>query len=188
MYLKPSLSAAEKLARVAFVVAQTEPDGVLFQKCKNKVHLDETWYCLDRNCLKVLLFPGQELEEPRRTQHKAHITKVMMLTAIGMPHQRPDGSYFDGKIGSWPVVEQVPARRNSINRPAGTLETKSISMTSAVYVGIWNKSGGIRDKIRGTSITWYYKFSKMELRLTQATTVLMLSINTYSKEVGAQFW
>jgi hypothetical protein len=30
-YLKPSLSAAQKLARVAFVVvAQKEPDGVLF--------------------------------------------------------------------------------------------------------------------------------------------------------------
>ena len=122
--------------------SQVAPDGVPFQNSKNKVHLDETWSYLDRNCLKVLLFPDQELEEPRRTQHEAHITKAMMLTAIGMPHQRPDGSsYFGGKIGSWPVVEQVPARRNCINRPAGALETKSISMTSAVYVGIRNKAG-----------------------------------------------
>jgi hypothetical protein len=71
-----------------------------------------------------------------------------MLTAIGTPLQRPDGSYFDGKIGSWPVAEQAPARRNSINRPAGALETKPISMTSAVYVGIWNRAGGIHFKIR----------------------------------------
>ena len=38
------------------------------------------------------------VNEPRRAQHKNHI---VMLTAIGMPHHRPEGTYFDRKMGTW---------------------------------------------------------------------------------------
>jgi hypothetical protein len=41
--------------------------------------------------------------------------------------------YFDGKLGIWPFVEKVPAQRGSRNRHRGTLETKPISVTKAVY-------------------------------------------------------
>ncbi|XP_057790875.1 uncharacterized protein LOC131007986 [Salvia miltiorrhiza] len=40
---------------------------------------------------------------------------------------------FDGKIGIWPFTELVPAKRNSKNREAGTLELKPIeSITKQV--------------------------------------------------------
>ncbi|XP_057809045.1 uncharacterized protein LOC131023517 [Salvia miltiorrhiza] len=40
---------------------------------------------------------------------------------------------FDGKIGIFPFIQKVPAKRNSKNRPSGTLETKPIqSVTKEV--------------------------------------------------------
>jgi hypothetical protein len=40
---------------------------------------------------------------------------------------------FNGKVDMLPLVTQVPAARLSRNRPAGTLEWKSHSMTKQVY-------------------------------------------------------
>ena len=42
-------------------------------------------------------------------------------------------AHFDGKIGIWPFARQVAAARNSINRPAGTLEWRLVSVTTAMY-------------------------------------------------------
>lgn len=146
-YLKPSLNTAQKEERLVFVNAQKEPNGQLFENPRNKVHIDETWYYLDRECVKLLVFPGQEIT-PRRVSHKSHITKVMVVTAVGYPHRRPDGSFFDGKIGMWAVTEQVPAARSSKNRPAGTLETKPVIFTSEFYKNLWQQPNGIRAGIR----------------------------------------
>lgn len=40
---------------------------------------------------------------------------------------------FDGKIGIWPFVERVRAQRSSVNRPAGTWETKPIKVKKDNY-------------------------------------------------------
>jgi hypothetical protein len=48
-YLKSMLSITQKQARIVFIEAQKEPGGELFQSCRNKVHLDETWYYLTEN-------------------------------------------------------------------------------------------------------------------------------------------
>jgi hypothetical protein len=40
---------------------------------------------------------------------------------------------FDGKIGIRPFVHQVAAQRSSINRPAGTSETKSLPVTKQSF-------------------------------------------------------
>lgn len=58
----------------------------------------------------------------------------MMLTAIGMPLHRPNGAYFDGKIGTWQIIEQVPAQRASLNRPAGAIETTPASLTADYFL------------------------------------------------------
>ena len=59
----------------------------------------------------------------------------MFLTAMARPRvDQQTGVWWDGKIGTWCFAEQVPAQRNSINRPAGTLETKTINVTWEVTV------------------------------------------------------
>ena len=42
-------------------------------------------------------------------------------------------SYFDGKIGIWPFVETIAAKRNSVNRPKGTTVTSFINVDRNVY-------------------------------------------------------
>lgn len=51
----------------------------------------------------------------------------MFLVAVARPRFDDEGKEtFSGKIGVWPLVHQVAARRSSVNRPSGTLETKPI--------------------------------------------------------------
>jgi hypothetical protein len=58
----------------------------------------------------------------------------MFVCAVACPRWDTRANrYFDGKLGIWPFVEKVPAQRGSRNRPRGTLETKPISVTKAVY-------------------------------------------------------
>jgi len=53
--------------------------------------------------------------------------KVMFLVAMARPRFDSAGrETWSGKIGVWPLVEKVPAKRSSVNRPARTLETKPI--------------------------------------------------------------
>ncbi|KAF0701715.1 Aste57867_7881 [Aphanomyces stellatus] len=59
----------------------------------------------------------------------------MFLGAVTRPRFTNDGAcVFDEKIGLWPIVKRVPAIRNSRNRVAGTIETKSINIDADVYL------------------------------------------------------
>ena len=147
-HIKPTLMPQQKEARIAFIERQKEDDGLHFKSPHNTVHLDEVWYYLDRDSSKELRFPGQVAVSPRRTHSKSHITKVMALVALGYPHQRPDGTFFDGKIGIWFCVESVPAQRSSVNRSAGTPVTTPYVMTADRYVDFYTRVGGVRDRIR----------------------------------------
>ena len=61
-------------------------------------------------------------EAPHRfVKHKSHVEKVMFLVAMARPRM-VGNTYWDGKIGSWPVGKVVLAQRKSVNRPAGTPE------------------------------------------------------------------
>lgn len=59
----------------------------------------------------------------------------MFLCAIARPRCDPTTGecIFDGKIGIWPFTERVQAQRSSVNRPAGTWETKPLNVTKEVY-------------------------------------------------------
>ena len=51
----------------------------------------------------------------------------MFLAAVARPrYDITLNKQFNGKIGIWPFVFNEPAKRNSKNRTAGTLETKPI--------------------------------------------------------------
>jgi hypothetical protein len=80
------------------------------------------------------LSPPHEPDPARNVGHKSHVPKCMFLSAIARPrwdHGR--NQWFDGKLGLWPIAHQVPAQRNYVNRPAGTLEWKDLTMDKARY-------------------------------------------------------
>ncbi|XP_050920259.1 uncharacterized protein LOC127137895 [Lathyrus oleraceus] len=70
-----------------------------------------------------------EEDEPHRTcKSKNFIAKVMFLVALTRPRFDSQGNeIFSGKIGIFPFVTQEPAKRTSVNRVAGTMETKAIT-------------------------------------------------------------
>jgi hypothetical protein len=57
----------------------------------------------------------EQQEAPKRVcAHKLHILKVMFLAAVARPCFDDNGQcIFDGKIGIWPFIEKVPAKRTS---------------------------------------------------------------------------
>jgi hypothetical protein len=70
----------------------------------------------------------------RLVGHKSHILKVMFLVTSARPCYNDTGKFtFDGKIGIWPFVEIVAARRALVCRPAGTIETKPVNVTTQKY-------------------------------------------------------
>ena len=73
---------------------------------------------------KYYLLPNEE--DPYRTcKSKNFVTKVMLLAAIARPRFDVEGKeIFSGKIGIFPFITKLPAKRSSVNRVAGTMETK----------------------------------------------------------------
>ncbi len=58
----------------------------------------------------------------------------MFLAATAKPRWDPHRKkYWDGKVGIWPFAKQEPAKKNSKNRPAGTLEWKSYTVGKVEY-------------------------------------------------------
>ena len=82
----------------------------------------------DRSCNKLHPGPWGDSTSPNMQTQESH-RKGMCLTAVAQPRQNPvNGEWWDGKISTWFFVEQIPAKRTSKNRPAGTLEMKSFKV------------------------------------------------------------
>ncbi len=78
--------------------------------------------------------PG-EVVPTRSVQNKEHMIKVMLfLAAVARPRYDPEGECTcDGKIGMFPFIERVAAKRTSKNREKGTIETKLLPVNKKRY-------------------------------------------------------
>ncbi|ETV68210.1 hypothetical protein H257_15789 [Aphanomyces astaci] len=130
--IRPMLTDVNKYCRLKFELNFMAP-GQDMCEMLDYVHLDEKWFYLTLVNRKFYLVPGEKPPE-RKCKSKRFITKVMFLTAVARPRLNEDtGVWWDGKIGTWPFVKQAAALRSSVNREAGTIETKVISVTKDVY-------------------------------------------------------
>ena len=67
-------------------------------------------------------------------KHKSHITKVMFLCAVARPRFNPcSNSWWDSKLGIWPIGDWEPAKQKSKNRPKGMLVWENKIVTKEVY-------------------------------------------------------
>lgn len=131
--LKPFLTEDNKRKRIEWVFRNLEESTIRvgltprFQDFYDRVHIDEKWFYMTEINSKMYLVPGEE--PPHRTaKSKRFISKVMFLCAVARPRwDRHKNQWFNGKLGIWPFTYVEPARRNSVNRPRGTLVTKPIS-------------------------------------------------------------
>ncbi|KAK2366852.1 hypothetical protein QL285_080188 [Trifolium repens] len=88
---------------------------------------DEKWFYMTKKSMNYYMLPGEDMPE-RNCKSKNFIGKVMFLVAVARPRYDSDGNEtFSGKIGVFPFVTKEIAMRTSVNRVAGTLETKPIT-------------------------------------------------------------
>jgi len=117
--LKPLLTDTHKENRCRFVMDQVDRKTahgrhiLKFRDHYDKVMVDESWMFLCRNNNKLLLCDEIDVLIAPQVQHKSHIEKIMILAVVARPQRRPDGTWFDGKIGIFPCVEEVATKRKS---------------------------------------------------------------------------
>ena len=127
--LKPYLTEAHRGARFVFAAEHLLRTEMRYKDHSFTVHIDEKWFYIYKVNQKFYVFPEEEV--PARFVHnKKNMTKIMFLIAVARPKYNIGGNcYFDGKIGIWPFSEQTPAKKNSKNCPAGTMEWKNYKVT-----------------------------------------------------------
>ena len=75
----------------------------------NRVDINEKCFYLYQVNMTYILVPGEN-------RHKSHIPKAMCLTAVARPCPNSvTGDWWDGKVGTWFFVEQVPVVRSLRN-------------------------------------------------------------------------
>ena len=122
--VEPSLTETNQLTRFYYSADRIRINNytMRFDRGYDEVHLDEKWFFLTQKDRTYYLTEDEE-DVVCRTRHQSHIPKIMFLCAVARPRFNGDGvCTFDGKIGLWPFVENVQARRSSRNRVAGTWE------------------------------------------------------------------
>lgn len=128
--IKPYLTDKNKKDRLRWCLSMLDPRSVpndpVFKGLFDYVFIDEKWFYITKKTLRYYTVPGEE--HPTRTcKNKNYIPKIQILTVLARPRFDPDGTCtFDGKIGCFPFVTYEPAKRSSVNRPAGIIEMKPI--------------------------------------------------------------
>ena len=79
---------------------------------------------------KPALLTSPRLEnDGESVQNKSHIAKVMFGAALARPRKNPvTGEWWDGKVHLHPFVEFKAEQHSSVHHPAGTIETKTITV------------------------------------------------------------
>ena len=138
--IKPFLTDENKLHRIAYAADHviTVNGGSFYDGMYNEIHVDEKWFFISKETQRVYLTQREKRNgdyPKRKCKSKRYLIKVMFLCAVARPRMNEDGEViFDGMIGCWPFVERVRAQRSSVNRPAGTWETKCKSVTKQEYI------------------------------------------------------
>ena len=132
--LKLILTEENKLARILMANHFRDPqDPSKYQDMHDHIHLDEKWFFLTQEKEQYLLL-SDEKNPKCCIKHKSHITKVMFLCAVARLHFNPSvNSWWDGKLGIWPIGDWEPVKQKSKNRPKGTLVWKNKMVTNEVY-------------------------------------------------------
>ena len=132
--LKPILKKENKLARLLMVNHFWNPqDPSRYQDMRDHIHLDEklSFLAQEKECYLLL----SDKKNPKHcAKHKSHITKVMFLCTVARLHFNPSAnSWWDEKLGIWPIGDWEPAKQGSKNRPKGMLVWKNKTVTKDVY-------------------------------------------------------
>ncbi|XP_058782995.1 uncharacterized protein LOC131657639 [Vicia villosa] len=118
--LKPHMKDSNMKDRLRFCLSMLEetslPRDPEFKSMHNIIHIDEKWFYMTKKSANYYLLENED--EPYCTcKNKNFISKVMFLVAVARPRfDDDDKEIFSGKIGVFPLVQKVAAKRSSVNR------------------------------------------------------------------------
>jgi len=138
--LKPKLTATQQHLRMLHCLERIDPltinnrrQTLKFVEQLDEVHIDEKWFFVCNDGESYILVTDEEEPPTRSVKHKSHVAKVMFISAIAKPRQLHNGSWWDGKVGIWPIGRLKYAQRTSVNRPVGTAEWEAENVDQAKY-------------------------------------------------------
>ncbi|ETV77485.1 hypothetical protein H257_08896 [Aphanomyces astaci] len=193
-YVKPLLTEVNMVARVEHCLRflrRMPGGGRVFENMHDYVHVDEKWFFLTKVKRRFYVYDDEELAL-RSVKSKRFITKVMFLAAVARPrYDHHTKKEFDGKIGIWPFVEHILAKRRSKNRARGAPVIPPQTVDSGVYqaANLEKVTSAIKAKFPRTS-------QRSEIYIQQdnasphrcVTTTLMLSMGIQGAVLTGAMW
>ena len=97
------------------------------------IHIDKKWFYLTKDG-QCFIIAADEAEPYRHVQHKSFLTKIMFLCVVARPrYDTNKNTWFDGKIGIWPIGKWEPVKQSLKKRAKGTPVWKNQCITWDVY-------------------------------------------------------
>jgi len=154
VYLKPTLTEQNKIKRMEYCIDQIDKShgrGQLkFKDNMNTIMVDESWFYVAKDGIKVLLVEDMDVTINPKVHHKSHIEKIMFLSVIGRPQKikfEGEEFNFDGKIGLFPCTEEYITKRKSKKGPTGTRTAVNKNVDAEFYHNLFAEPGGVYDSI-----------------------------------------
>ena len=108
-------------------------DTSKFKHMEDLIHIDEKWFYLMKDGQRFIIV-ADEAEPYRHLHHKSFLTKIMFLCVVAGPRYNTNkNTWFDGKIGIWPIRKWEPAKQSLKKRAKGTPVWKNQSIMQDVY-------------------------------------------------------
>ena len=132
--LKPTLTDENKVSRMELALSFIDKNNTSkLEHMEDLIHVDEKWFYLmkDGQCFIIVV---DKAEPYRHVQHKSFLMKVMFLCAVARPrYDMNRNTWFDRKIGIWPIGKWEPAKRSSKKCRKGMPMWKNQCITRVVY-------------------------------------------------------
>jgi hypothetical protein len=127
-----------------------------------EVHVGEKWFFVMKDQQTIYLLPD-EIPPHVRCLSKRHITKVMFLAAVSRPQWDAEGRLlWDGRVGIWPLTEEVVAQRNSKRRRRGTVYLRPCEVNKPI-----NRDQLINQVIPAIKERWPAATARMPIGIQQ---------------------
>ena len=132
--LKPTLTDENKVSRMELALSSIDKNNTSkFKNMEDLIHIDKKWFYLmkDGQCFIIAV---DKAEPYRHVQHKSFLMKIMFLCAVARPRYNTNkNTWFDGKIGIWPIRKWEPVKQSSKKRTKGMPVWKNQCITWDVY-------------------------------------------------------
>ena len=132
--LKPTLTEENKMSRMELALSFVDKNNTSkFENMEDLIHIDKKWFYLMKDGQRFIIAADEE-EPYRHVQHKSFLTKIMFLCVVARPrYDTRRNTWFNGKIGIWPIRKWEPAKRSSKKHTKGMPVWKNQCITRDVY-------------------------------------------------------